>query len=99
MSELVELLKTGGPWTLMVVSFAVTSYLYREVRDLMRENAANVKQHVADLKSAEEKHAKDKQELNNRLIAMTEKQVEVLTMVSENQRQQVRLLRSWNDDA
>lgn len=99
MGELVDLLKTGGPWTLMALSFGVSGYLFRELRATVREQNEAVRQYAHDLKAAEDQHARDKQELNNRLIGMTEKQVEVMTLVSENQRQQVRLLRSWNDDA
>ena len=37
--------------------------------------------------------SKEKQELNDRLIAMTAKQVEVLTVVNENQKQLVAAVR------
>lgn len=46
-----------------------------------------------EMQALQREHARDKQELNDRLIAMTAKQVEVLTTVNENQKQLVAAVR------
>lgn len=42
-----------------------------------------------EMQALQREYAREKQELNDRLIAMTAKQVEVLTTVNENQKQLV----------
>jgi archaellum component FlaF (FlaF/FlaG flagellin family) len=47
-----------------------------------------------EMQSLQREHAREKQDLNDRIIAMTAKQVEVLTTVNENQKQLVAALRT-----
>ncbi len=66
--DLLELLKTGGPWSLVAIFGWVIRYQYLEKK--------------ADMTL----HAKEKQDLNDRLIATIEKQTVVLTNATENSR-------------
>lgn len=65
--EIVELLQTGGPWTLLVVAGWVIWKLYE------KREADKVK------------HDAEKQHLNDRLLAMAERQNEVLEKATRNQ--------------
>lgn len=50
-----------------------------------------------EMREMQAEFAKEKQELNDRLIAMTAKQVEVLTIVNENQKQLVAAVRALEE--
>lgn len=50
-----------------------------------------------ELRAFQRESAKEKQELNDRLIAMTAKQVEVLTQSNENQRQLIAAVKSLEE--
>ena len=86
MAEFVELMKTGGPWTLMAVSFAVTAYLFKDIRLMQKELTAAAKQYADDLKSLHEKNSADKQILNDRILDNSKAVTQVITVNNENQK-------------
>ena len=79
LTELVDLLQKGGPWTISAICLLVTAQFYREMRAFQKA-------------SAEEKQA-----LNDRLILMTVKQVEVLTISNENQKRLIEVVTHLED--
>lgn len=50
-----------------------------------------------ELRVAQREGAKEKQDLNDRLIGMTAKQVEVLTLSNENQKQLIAAVKALED--
>lgn len=72
--EILSVVETGGPWTVIVVLGYVIRVLYTKIDTILETH-----------RQIMVTHAEEKQKLNDRIIAMAEKQNDLLERSANNQ--------------